>query len=80
MIMTNFNNISGYSHYIVFKGYKTYFVLAEPKKIIRILNNDLFYYNKKLDMYYNEKCKIFKFDGNLQYLLNYLPYKFKGVI
>lgn len=78
--MMNFTNIIGYSHYIVFKGYKTYFVLAEPNKVIKILNNDLFYYNKTYDMYYNEKCKIFKFDGNLQHLLNTLPYSFKGVI
>lgn len=78
--MTNFTDIVGFSHYIVFKGYKSCFVLAPPIKVHQILSNDLFYYNKHYDMYYNEKCKIFIFDGNLQHLLNTLPYSFKGAI
>lgn len=76
----DFTNVSGYSHYIVFKGYKSFFVLATAIKVHQMLTSDIFYYNKYYDMYYNEKCKIFKFDGNLQHLLNTLPYSFKGVI
>lgn len=81
MLLNNFDftDVTGYSHYIVFKGYKSYFVLAQPSKVNKLLNSDLFYYNKSYNMYYNEKCKIFVFDGNLQYLLDTLPYPFKGV-
>lgn len=74
----DFTNVTGYSHYIVFKGYKSFFVLANGVKVHKLLDSDIFYYDKKYKMFYNEKCKIFPFDGNLQHLLNTLPYSFKG--